>query len=48
MNPLIKTNNKLPKLKRGQRQKLNEEELIELGEKVKEILIKEGRCPEKI
>jgi len=47
MNPLIQTSNELPKLKRGQRQKLNEERVIELGEKVKEILVKEGRSPEK-
>jgi len=43
MKPLIQTNNELPKLKRGQRQKLNEERIIELGEKVRKILIKEGK-----
>jgi hypothetical protein len=42
---LVKTSDELPKLEKGQRQKLYKERIIELAEKVKEILIKEGRWP---
>ena len=43
---LIKTSNRLPKFKRGQRQKIEGRKLIRLAEKVKEILVKEGRSPD--
>jgi len=42
---LVKTSDELPKLEKGQRQKLYKERIIELAEKVKEILIKEGWWP---
>lgn len=38
---LIETSDTLPKLKRGERQKINEEKLLKLAEKVKVILKKE-------
>jgi hypothetical protein len=38
---LIKTSDKLPRLKKGERQKINEKELLRLAEKVKIILKKE-------
>jgi len=38
---LIKTSDKLPRLKGGERQEINKEELLKLAEKVKIILKKE-------
>jgi hypothetical protein len=49
---LIKTSDKLPELKKGQKQKIHKKELLRLAERVGEILRKEkaidSECDENI